>query len=185
MRLQKANLKAFLKPMFPKPAFRKLRPTPPEKRNGGAAIPEAEFRIYTPILCEEANTWKVLWYIYICVCVYVFPFFWPVETLEPENTFGVYFRPSEEWRRGDLIRLEGWQFPSQNGNSFWGHLGSIFWQSVAFNGEVPSRPECAKRLLLVSSIAVEDAVENRGLYRVFVSRLFERALDTVAPQSRS
>ena len=35
-----------------------------------------------------------------------------------------------------------------------------------------------------SSIAVEDAVENRRLYRVFVSRLFERVLDTIAPLSR-
>ena len=35
-----------------------------------------------------------------------------------------------------------------------------------------------------SSIAVEDAVENRGLYRVFVSRLFNGVSDTIAPLSR-
>ena len=41
---------------------------------------------------------------------------------------------------------------------------------------------------IAGSIAVKDAVENRGLYRVFVSRLFRacfrRVFDTVAPQSR-
>ena len=35
-----------------------------------------------------------------------------------------------------------------------------------------------------TSIAVEDAVENRGLYRVFVSRLFSGVLDTIAPPLR-
>ena len=36
-----------------------------------------------------------------------------------------------------------------------------------------------------SSTAVEDAVDNRGLYRVVVSRLFLRGgFDTMAPQSR-
>ena len=29
-----------------------------------------------------------------------------------------------------------------------------------------------------------DAVENRGLHRIFVSRLCFRVLDTIAPQSR-
>ena len=36
-------------------------------------------------------------------------------------------------------------------------------------------------LAVESSIAVADAVENRGLYRFFVSRLFLRASDTIAP----
>ena len=31
-----------------------------------------------------------------------------------------------------------------------------------------------------SSIAIEDPVENCGLYRRFVSRLFYKALDTIA-----
>ena len=34
-------------------------------------------------------------------------------------------------------------------------------------------------LLLKFSLAIEDAVENRGLYRVFVSRLFSRVLDII------
>ena len=36
-----------------------------------------------------------------------------------------------------------------------------------------------------SLIAVEDAIENRFLYRVFIAHLFFKVSDTVAPQSCS
>ena len=40
--------------------------------------------------------------------------------------------------------------------------------------EAPSPPEWPPAV--ETSIAVEDAVENRGLYRVLVSRMFQRGL---------
>ena len=39
-------------------------------------------------------------------------------------------------------------------------------------------------LAVESSIAVEHAVKNRGLNRVFVLCSFKRVLDTIAPRSR-
>ena len=49
----------------------------------------------------------------------------------------------------------------------------ICWQAKAKHGENhKSAPLCPWPPAVESSIAVEDAVENRGPYRVFVSRLF-------------
>ena len=45
-----------------------------------------------------------------------------------------------------------------------------------FECPIPSWPKSQWPPAVETSIAVEDAVENRGLYRIFVSRLFLRGL---------
>ena len=58
---------------------------------------------------------------------------------------------------------------------------------AASSRRLPDDPQHLVAPAVETSIAVEDAVENRGLYRVFVSRLFERGFRhysaTIAPLS--